>query len=115
MTQRNLIYEITGVRDRMPRTDQKEGEPTPAPTLYGYFAIDLIWRAEDGLALRDDGAVEIVDQVNVPLEADANYVLATIEAKRQELYIAMDQPGAGITIEPESVPQELLALIGPEQ
>jgi hypothetical protein len=61
-------------------------------------AVDLIWRADDGSILRDDGATEIIDQINVALDANDNVIENAITRKRDELTLALAQPGVGITI-----------------
>lgn len=79
--------------------------------LGGEKAIDLLWRADDGSVLRDDGATEIPDQINVPLDTnDDEWIEAQIEKKRVALYEALAMPGVGITIAemPMFINQDLL-------
>ena len=112
MTPIKLQYTIVGIRNQMPRTDWKQGEPRPAPTTYGYMIVDLLWSAQDGSPLRDDDATEIPDQVEVPNGAGKDDILAAIERKKKSLYEALAKPGVGITIAPDDVPDALYSLIG---
>jgi hypothetical protein len=64
-------------------------------------AVDVMWRADDGSILRDDGATEIPDQIDVPLSASDDFIKSEIEKKRAALYEALAKPGIGITIDPE--------------
>lgn len=75
-------------------------------------AVDLLWRAADGSVLRDDGATEIPDQVNVHIYADDEAVKRAINQKRDDLYRALDCAGVGITIVADMLPND--ALIGQE-
>ena len=62
-------------------------------------AVDLLWRADDGSILRDDGATEVPDQINVALDADDNFIENAISRKRDALMEALTLPGVGITVE----------------
>lgn len=66
-------------------------------------AIDVLWRASTGEALRDDGATEIPDQVDVALDATDEQIRAAIDAKRAQLMEAYAAPGFGITRDADHV------------
>src|SRR5574341_2179156 len=100
MDKRKLFYEIVGIRDR---SDDR---------LYGYWMVDILWTAEDGLPLRDDGARKIKDQVNMPTGSSKEDILAAIEKKRTDLSAVLKLPGIGITIETDQPPDDVLSLIG---
>ena len=59
----------------------------------GLKAVDLVWRDEDGAALRDDGATEITDQIHLAMNAGDDKIKAKIEKQREALYKALAAPG----------------------
>lgn len=75
-------------------------------------AVDVLWYADDGSVLRDDGAREIPDQINVPLQASDIDIQVAIEKKREALTDALSRPGVGITLDPEPMLQN--DLVGKE-
>lgn len=78
-------------------------------------AVDVVWHSTDGAVLRDDGAKEVPDQIDVPYLATDDDIAAAIEKKRQDLTWALAQPGVGITLLPESETADFnQALIGKE-
>lgn len=96
-----LTYKIVNIRDKM-----QNGQ------VYGYLAVDVVWSSENGELLRDDGAKEIADQVNVPLGSSREAIIEAVQNKREDLYLALMKPGVGIVVEAEPISDDLNSLIG---
>ncbi len=76
-------------------------------------AVDVVWSLAGGGPLRDDGATEVPDQINVPFAARDQDIITAIEAKRSYLYEALKAPGPGIVIgEPDLPPTALIGQTG---
>jgi hypothetical protein len=95
-----LQYKIIKLRNKM-----EDGQP------YGYMIVDLVWSFTDHSPLRDDGAKEIPDQVEVSEGIPAEFITSLIEQKKKTMYEALSKPGFGITVEHADVPDVLLQVL----